>query len=59
MQVCLQNIKHITFAIARLHNLVIDKRLLNSDGIEDVGTGADKIYNDSNPDEGYVAEQIV
>jgi hypothetical protein len=56
MRVQLKNIKHITFAIARLHNFVIDERLLNLETIENVGTGSDKLYNETDPEEDYNIE---
>jgi DDE superfamily endonuclease len=59
MRVQLKNLKHITFAIARLHNFVIDERLLCQQTMEEVGTGSEKYYNESDPDEDYVAELIV
>lgn len=45
MKVKLENIKYILHSIARLHNFVINERLANGEVMEEVGTGANRIYH--------------
>lgn len=49
MRVKLDNIKYIILAIARLHNFTINERLAREEPLEEVATGANRIYNPSDP----------
>jgi DDE superfamily endonuclease len=47
MRVKLDNVKYIVLALARLHNYVINERILDGDTPEEVGTGTNRVYNQS------------
>jgi hypothetical protein len=49
MRVKLSNIKHIILAIARLHNFIINERLLANEEFEKVSTGEQRVYCPSDP----------
>jgi DDE superfamily endonuclease len=51
LRIKLDNIKYIVLAIARLHNFTINERLLNDEQMEEVSTGAHRVYNLTEVDE--------